>query len=267
MTMRFLVLAALAAAFIVTGCGRESGESATRAHATTIRVLAASSLSNAVTTISDRFEQRTNIHVELSFDATSRLAHQVQEGAPADVLISADRQWMNELIATGFVHASGAHDWVGNSLVVITPRRDAVEIQSLADLRQHAVRHLALAAPAVPASQYAEQALTRAGVLSELQRSIVRAPNVRATLAYVAEGNAEAGIVYATDARIDTRVRVAYAIDASSHEPIVYALARLAHAASWEGAQRFVDYCRSEASMTLLREQGFVPLAQVAYAP
>lgn len=232
----------------------------------TIRVLAASSLSDVVTELAHRFEQHTLVHVEVSFDATSRLANQVEAGAVADVFMAADDVWMNTLREHGHVHLPSIHDWVGNELVVVVPISDLAPISSLNTLREEGYHHIALSLGSVPAGRYAETSLAQAGVLESLTSRIVRAPNVRATLAYVADGNAEAAFVYATDARVEPRVRVAYQVPSVVHPPIVYQIATLTHAPNATMAAAFVADCMNEESISTLVRHGFKRLARDAHA-
>lgn len=232
----------------------------------TIRVLAASSLSDVVTELAHRFERRTFVHVEVSFDATSRLANQIEAGAVADVFMAADDVWMNTLREHNHVSPPAIHDWVGNELVMVVPSSDLASISSLSALTEERFHHIALSLGSVPAGRYAERSLAHEGLLEPVTSRIVRAPNVRATLAYVADGNAQAAFVYATDARVERRVRVAYHVPSAMHPPIVYQIATLAHAPNARLAAAFVADCLNEESISTLVQHGFKRLAPDAHA-
>lgn len=187
-----------------------------------LRVLAAASVSEALTEAAAAFEGDTGRQVVVSLDATSRLAAQLQAGAPADVFVSADEAWMDLLSERGAVDPESRVDLLRNRLVVVVPAQSArggelVEADDLLGLER-----IALAGDTVPAGRYARQALERLGVHDRIEDRIVSGDSVRSVLAWVARGEVPAGVVYATDARVEPRVRVAFTVPESSHAPIVY---------------------------------------------
>ena len=240
-----------AAALALTGCRRAAGGP--------LHVLVAASLAEVMAAIlTDFAERRGEATPDLVADASSRLATQIRAGAPADVFISADLAWMDALADDGLVLDDTRHALLGNRLVVVTPR-DAPWVPADASALATATR-LALAGGAVPAGRYARAALTSLGIADALSARIVEADDVRTALAWVARGEAPAGIGYATDAAIEPAVRVAFAIPESSHPPIVYPIAALRDAGQPAAARAFVEHCRSASAADRFRAAGFTVL-------
>ena len=168
----------------------------------------------------------------MSFAASSALARQIEAGAPADLFVSADEEWMDALAAKRLIATGTRADLVGNRLVVVEPAATAharSRSRGAALARVLGAGPLAMADPdSVPAGKYGKAALARLGAWDAVAPHVVRAENVRAALALVERGAAPFGIVYATDAKASSKVRVAGVFPAASHPPIVYPIARLA---------------------------------------
>ena len=180
-------------------------------------IFAAASLKEAL----DEFNTTAGVAVTASYAASSALARQIEAGAPAQVFISADEDWMDYLDKKGLLQPGTRRDVLGNRLVWIVPAGRPLPPEPLGALG--ARDRLALADPQhVPAGKYARAALEKLGVWPQVATRIAAAENVRAALALVARGEAPLGIVYETDARAEPRVAVAARIDARLHAPIVY---------------------------------------------
>ncbi len=216
-----------------------------------ILVLAASSLTESLQTVAAAWTAKGNPTVTFSFDASSRLARQIEAGAPADLFVSADPVWVTELHGKGLVTQSA--DLLGNSLVLIVPRGTAVQPKGVSDLA--GVQHLALAADNAPAGTYARAALGQLGAWEAVKDRVVTGDNVRTVLGWVATGEADAGVVYGTDAKVEPRVTEAFTFPADSHPPIVYAAALLAGHA--QQAPAFLTYCQSAEGMAVFNAAGF----------
>lgn len=220
-----------------------------------ITVFAAASLTDSLKEIAANYEKSTGEKVRFNFAASNTLAQQIQAGAPADIFFSADEAKMDALATAGLIAKDTRLDLLGNSLVIITPL-DGLAIATAKDLTGPAIKHLSLGDPrAVPAGIYAKTWLEKAGLWKALQPKIVPAESVRTALAVVESGNAEAGIVYKTDAAISKKVKVVIAIPAAASPAIIYpvaivkdsrnaAAARkfLAHLAAKEAAETFVKF-------------------------
>ncbi|HTV79087.1 MAG TPA: molybdate ABC transporter substrate-binding protein [Steroidobacteraceae bacterium] len=224
-------------------------------------VLAASSLTDALNEIGPAFTQATHRGVKLSYAASSALARQIEGGAPADVFMSADTDWMDYLQTHNLIATGTRRNVVGNRLVLISPADSTVHIRiaphfALAKLLGDG--RLATGNPdSVPVGKYAREALTNLGVWSGISGRIAAADNVRAALALVARGEAPLGIVYRTDALVEKNVRIVAEFPASSHGPITYPAAATVHAAA--GAEDFVKFLVSPTAQAIFARYGFAP--------
>ncbi len=221
---------------------------------------AATSLTDAVKEIAQGFEKSTGHRVVLNLGASNDLARQIKAGAPADVFFSADEAQMDGLEAAGLVRAEDRLDVLSNVLVAVVPAPSARPLQGPDDLRR--VRRLALADPqAVPAGVYARTWLESLGLWKEIADKVVPALNVRAALSAVESENADAGIVYRTDAAASKRVKVAFTVPREKGPAIVYPLAPIA--ASRKAATRdLVRALTSETARAVYSRYGFVVLPE-----
>ncbi len=225
-------------------------------------MFAAASLKTALDAALSDFEAETGVKTAASYAGSSVLARQIQLGAPADLFISANQDWMDLLGADGHLAPGTRRDMLGNSLVLIAHGADAPEL-TLADLpSQLGTGRLAMAlVSAVPAGIYGKAALEAAGLWDALAPQIAQADNVRAALALVATGEAPFGIVYATDARAETRVTVVARIDPATHAPIVYPAALTSRARSAH-AHTLLSYLTGPKAADRFLAQGFTVLAE-----
>lgn len=270
--MQPLRFAIVALAFAFAACSQEKvefqapPEPAAGTERIPLRVAAAASLREAMEEISTGFAagvERTGL-VELTFGASSELAAQLRAGAPMDVLLSADEEIPRALETEGL--ATDLRPFAGNRLVVVASATVADRVKQPADLAGDAVRHLAMPAPAVPIGHYARAWLTRVGLLQAVEPRIVQTENVRATLAAVDAGNADAAIVYATDARVARSARVAFEIPAAEQPRILYVALRASATKQPDAAKRFLAFLTSAESASVLQQAGFTPPG-VAPAP
>ncbi len=222
-------------------------------------VLAAASMQEALTDAGDAWAKAGHARPRLSFAASSALARQIAAGGRADLFISADSDWMDDVVKRGLVVAGTRAVLVRNQLVVVSraglPRVVATKGAALGKLLGGGA--LAMADPdSVPAGKYGREALTRLGAWEAVAPRVVRAENVRAALALVERGAAPYGIVYATDARAATGVQIAGVFPPRSHAPIVYPIARLTAGESVE-AEGFRRFLLSRAGQAILARRGF----------
>jgi molybdate transport system substrate-binding protein len=234
-----------------------------------VTVFGAASLTNVLQDIGDSFTAQTSIPVRFSFAASSALAKQIENGAPADVFFSADVEWMNYLQERNLIQRATRQNALGNRLVLIAPSDSKVMLKIAANFPLAASLgsgKLATGDPdSVPAGRYAKQALTQLGVWAAVADRIARADSVRSALAFVDRGEAPLGIVYETDALVDKNVRIVDTFPADSHAPIIYPLA-LTNAAKADAA-KFVAYVRGPAGDAAFVHYGFRPLHTSASAP
>jgi len=208
-------------------------------------VLAAASLQESLTAAAEAWAQAGHPRPVISFAASSTLARQAEAGAPGDLFVSADEEWMDALAAKKLLAAGTRADLVGNRLVVVEPagRHSSIPTGGARLARILGAGPLAMADPdSVPAGKYGKTALEKLGAWAVVAPRVVRAENVRAALALVERGAARYGIVYLTDAKASSKVRVAGVFPPTSHPPILYPVARLARSANpeAEGFRRFL---------------------------
>lgn len=227
-----------------------------------LSVFAAASLQESLDAAAKSWEAHGGRQVVLSYAASSVLARQIEQGAQADVFISADTDWMDYLQHRNLIEPASRFVLVRNALVLIAPVHSGVRAVDLNALRSvlAALGHgrLAVAETAsVPAGRYAKQALQKLKLWPALSAHLAQGDNVRAALEYVARGEAPLGIVYATDARAEPRVRIVAVFADTLHAPIVYPAARTLTAEMKDSAD-FLAFLRSAPAIAIFRSAGFV---------
>lgn len=232
-----------------------------RAGAEGVLVFAAASLTNVLDRIGAAWTARSGHAVVLSYAGSSALARQIQAGAPADVFISASRDWIEALVASGDVQPASVRDVAGNRLVLIAHGSQAAPVVLDRDLDLAALLgdgRLSMAlVDAVPAGIYGRQALASLGLWDDVAPVVAQSDNVRTALAFVAQGEAPLGIVYATDAAVQDNVTVIATFPPDSHAPIRYPAALTTHSAS-PVAQDFLAFLTAPPAQAIWAEFGFV---------
>ena len=222
-------------------------------------VFAAASLTDAVTEIGAAFTKETGIPIKPSFAASSALAKQVEQGAPAGVFFSADQEWMDYLDKKELLAPGTRRDVVANKLVLVAPADSTaqVKIQSgPALLKALGDGRIATGDPdSVPVGKYAKASLTKLGIWDQVQGNLVRAENVRSALAFVARGEAPFGIVYLTDAKVEKKVKVLDAFPEDSHSPIRYPISATAKAT--DNDKKFVTFAAGKTAAAIFEKYGF----------
>jgi len=228
-----------------------------------VTVFAAASLKTALDEVLAGWTRETGRRATVSYAASSALARQIEQGAPADIFISADLDWMDYLGARNLIDAPSRLSLLGNRLVLVAARESPAAVTIAPGLPLAAALEdgrLALAGvEAVPAGKYAKAALEALGVWESVRRQTAQAENVRAALALVARGETPLGIVYETDARSDPAVRVVGRFPETAHPPIVYPAALVA-GAKGVAAAALLQHLRSPAALAIFEAQGFTPL-------
>jgi len=225
----------------------------------TLTVSAASSLTDILNAAAPRFPDAT---LRFNFAASGVLVQQIQAGAPVDIFLSAGDKEINTLNTARLLLPDTRTVIARNQLVLIVPRNTRARVRTFADLTRTDIKRIAIGNPeSVPAGRYARETLEKRRLWSALDRKLIRAENVRQTLAYVSGGNVDAGIVFATDAR---RARssvqiVDTAIAGRDHAPILYPGVVLKRSKEAELARRFLQYLRTPATQKLFTSLGFLP--------
>ena len=234
---------------------------ATDIPAATVNVFAASSLADALKEIAGPYQKDTGDKVAFNFAGSNVLARQIEEGAPADLFISADAIRMDQLEKADRIATETRTNLLGNSLVVITARDSLLRIPAIEELSSNTVKRIALADPkAVPAGLYARNHLTKLGLWSAVAPKVVPTEDARAALAAVESGNIEVGIVYKTDAALSKKVEIALEIPAGSGQSIRYPVAVVKGAKVSDAASRLLRHLQSDAAAKVFRKHGFLVL-------
>ncbi|HVR43568.1 MAG TPA: molybdate ABC transporter substrate-binding protein [Thermoanaerobaculia bacterium] len=225
-----------------------------------IVVAAAASLGDAMRQIALAWEAAGGARVRLNLAGSNVLAEQIARGAPAEVFVSADEARMDALERRGMLLPGARRRLLSNSLVIVVPRDSGVRISAPRDLAGTEIRRLALGDPeAVPAGLYAKAWLEEAGVWAAVRDRILPAADVRAALAAVEAGAADAAVVYRTDALGRGRARVAYEAAPGEGPPISYAAAAIRSAPDPAEARRFLEFLASAQARTIFERHGFTP--------
>src|SRR5438876_5889824 len=228
-----------------------------------LTVFAAASLKTALDPASGNFTSETGIPVRASYAASSALAKQIAQGAPADVYAAADVNWMDDLDSRKLVLGGTRVDLLGNRLVVVAAKDhpiSALTLDAASFLSALGGRRLALAEiTSVPAGRYAKAALQTLGFWEALRPHLAMAENVRAALRFVSRGEAPLGIVYATDAAADPEVKIVATFPADSHPPIVYPFAATADGNA-ERARKYLEFLQGPSARAVFEKQGFTVL-------
>ena len=233
------------------------------ASAEEVVVFAAASLTNALAEIETGFEAATGHDLVVSLGGSSALARQIQQGAPADIFLSASTDWMDTLEAAGLLEPGSRFDLLGNTLVLVGHGAvQPVTLESGLDLAALLGQgHLAMAlVDSVPARVYGKQALESLGLWSTIEPQVAQTDNVRAALALVASGEAPYGIVYATDATVEDGVTIVGTFPEDSHAPIVYPVADIANRDT-EAEAAFMTWLRGPAAREAFERHRFTVLA------
>jgi molybdate transport system substrate-binding protein len=255
-------------ALATLACGRSAGDETAGASGrrTELIVFAAASTRDALQKIESGYERDHNIDIVYSFGSSGNLARQILASPKADVFLSADEIEMMRLDSAGLIISATRRDLLSNQLVVIEPS----DVQSIfaepftvSQLSGPRVRRLSLANTAsVPAGRYAKAWLEQHQVWDELENRVIPATDVRAALAAVESGGADAGIVYSSDVAPSRKARVVYSVPPGEGPRIVYPVAVISGTAAEVHARAFVDYLASPAARTVFEESGFLFIAK-----
>jgi len=231
--------------------------SAGQLFAAELTVFAAASLTDSLKQIGAEYEKATGDKVRFNFAASNVLAQQIQAGAPADIFFSADEAKMDSLDKAGLISSETRKNLLGNTLVIITAE-NGLTLSKPEDLAKPEIKHLSLGDPkAVPAGVYAKEWLEKIGLWKSIETKVVPAENVRAAMAVVESGNAEAGIVYKTDAAISKKVTVALEVPAADGPKIIYPAAVVKDSRNAEAARKLLGFLADKKADETFAKFGF----------
>lgn len=223
-----------------------------------ITIFAAASLTNAVTDIAEAYEKETQVKIKKSFASSATLAKQIENGAPADIFISADTQWMTYLKDKNALNKTSTSNLLNNRLVMIVPAGKKLHVEMSKSFNlNHALNGKLCTGEmeSVPVGIYARQALTSLGWFGTIKTKIVGTQDVRAALTLVEKGECIAGIVYETDAKVSNKVEVVGVFPENTHAPIFYPISLTA--SNNTQATAFYDYLKSNKAKMIFMKYGF----------
>ena len=254
------------ALLLLAGCGGQSAATSISSSASSgageqkvLHVSAAASLTNVMQDIAAGYEkQHPDVKVEVNFGSSGALQQAIENGGNADVFVSAAQKQMNALEKAGLLADGTRADLLVNDVVLIVPKDSKKNIATFEDLKGSAVQHLALGEPkGVPVGQYSEEIFTKMNMLDAMKAKAVYGSDVRQVLAWVEGGEADVGLVYATDAAISDGVKVVAKAPADTHKPIIYPAAVLKDSKQMDLAKDFTQFLRNDTSEALFEKYGF----------
>jgi molybdate transport system substrate-binding protein len=260
MPSRIFCLIAALPCLLLLSCGPSPAAPPVLKASPTVLFSVAASTNDVAEALAAILNEGSQVEIKINSGPSSGLANQIIKGAPADLFLSANKEWADKVADAGLAESS--QPLLTNKLVIVVPKGNPAGVQEPQDLTSEKVKKLALAGEKVPAGMYADQALGKLELADALKDKIARGQDVRTALAYVERGEAEAGIVYATDAIHSQEVEMVHAFDPALHDEIVYVLVLLKRGAKNPHAQRFYEFLQSEDADEVYVGAGFERLRQ-----
>ncbi len=264
-----LTLIAGISAAVLTGMGCSSTNppasapsSTTQAAPVTLTVSAAASLKDAMEELQSTYQQQQpNTTITYNFGSSGSLQQQIEQGAPVDIFMSAAPKQMDALEKQNLLLPDTRKDLLRNEIVLVASK-DSANISDFKDLTSSAVNKVSIGNPqSVPAGQYGQEVLTSLNLFAPLKPKLVFAKDVRQVLSYVETGNVDAGLVYASDAKVSDQVKVVATAPADSHSPTIYPVAVLKDSKNPDAAQEFAQFLASDPARRKFESYGFIPIA------
>lgn len=236
-------------------------KNASAAEKTTIQVSAAISLKDALTKLKEMYARKEpDVELQFNLGSSGMLQKQIEEGAPADLFVSAGKKQMDELAAKGLIVPETRSDLLGNELVLIVTKEKKNDIKTFADLADK-THSISIGQPeSVPAGKYSKETLTSLKLWDKVEKKIVFAKDVRQVLAYVDSGNVDAGLVYRSDTLALKSAHVAAVAQKGWHSPIVYPMAVVSASKSLEATKKFMDFLKTPEAAKVFANYKFIPL-------
>jgi molybdate transport system substrate-binding protein len=242
----------------LAGCS-ESNSSNAKKKSVNLTISAAASLKDAMDELNVKYtKENPEVTFTINYGASGALEQQIEQGADADLFLSAAAKQMDQLTSKGMIIEDTNRNLLANQLVLVVPVDSKVNLKNFADVTSKDIKKLALGEPkSVPAGQYAEEAFTKLGILNSVKSKAVYGQNVREVLTWVGSGNADAGVVYASDAKVSSEVKVVATAAEDTHSPIVYPAAIIKSSKNSDAAKAFLDYLGSSEAKTVFQKYGF----------
>ncbi len=249
--------------FSLGGCGSSSSANNTTnmsVKTLTLNISAAASLTDSLNAVEVEYKkENANIKFTNNYGASGTLEQQIEQGAPVDLFISADTTNMDKLKDKGLVDEKSIADILRNELVLVVPISSKLDLKSFLDLTKDSVTHIAVGEPAaVPAGKYAEQVFASLNITDKVKPKEILGKDVKGVLTWVEEGNADAGVVYSTDAKISKKVKVVASAPKDSHKAIVYPGAVVKATKNSAEANKFLKFLSSSQAKAIFKKYGFI---------
>ena len=260
---KLFALMAVCLLALVTGCGSSQNASETKSSSSQepveLHVSAAASLTDVMNEIGADYEkEHPNVKVVFNYGSSGALQQAIENGGNADLFFSAAQKQMDALDKKGLLADGTRKDLLQNEVVLIVPKEGGKDISSFDQLTSDQLQHIALGEPkGVPVGQYSEEILTKLGILDAVKAKAVYGSDVRQVLAWVASGEADAGLVYATDAAVSNDVRVVAKAPAGTHKDIIYPAAVLKDTKNLDTAKDFLAFVSNDKNKELFAKYGF----------
>lgn len=252
--------------FLAAGCGSTSGNSSENSSEkksdtttkTTLTISAAASLKDSMNEIKELYvKENSNVAITYNFAASGTLQKQIEQGAPVDIFMSAAAKQMDELKNKNLMVNDTISNLLKNDVVLIAPK-DSTKVKGFEYLASDAISKVALGEPeSVPAGQYGEQVLKDLNMLDKVKAKAVYGKDVKEVLTWVETGNADAGIVYKTDALVSNKVKIIATAPESSHDPVVYPVGVVKSSKNAEAAKKFLKFLSGEKAKAVFEKYGF----------
>ena len=249
---------------VLTGCGSQNqrgADSSSAAGGETIElhVAAAASLTDVMKELAANYEQEhPNVKIVFNFGSSGALQQSIENGGETDLFFSAAQKQMNALDKADLLLEGTRRDLLQNEVVLIVPKEGGKDLGDFAQVTAKGIQHIALGEPkGVPVGQYSEEVFTKLGIMDAVKSKAVYGSDVRQVLSWVETGEADCGVVYATDAAASDKVRVAAKAPAGTHKPIIYPAAVLKAAKQADVAKDFLAFAASDANKKIFEKYGF----------
>lgn len=247
--------------FSMSGCQQESKKNASNdkeVPATTLTISAAASLTQTMEELKALYiKGHPNVNIVYNFGGSGSLQQQIEQGAGVDIFLSAAQKQMNTLDEKNLLLEDSRINLLQNNVVLITPKA-VTDITNFHDVTGDKINKIALGEPnSVPAGEYAEEVFTKLGIIDEVKSKSVYAKNVREVLTWIESGNADAGVVYETDAKSSDKITIVAQAPANSHKPVLYPVSIIKNSKNIDDSREFIDFLLSSEAKTIYEKYGF----------
>lgn len=250
--------------FLLTGCGSEGQQDTTEKKAGTqsehieLHIAAAASLTDVMKELADIYtKDHSDVSITFNFGSSGGLQQAIENGGETDLFYSAGKKQMDALDKAGLLADGTNRDLLINEIVLIVPEKDGKELSDFSDIASEDIKRIAVGGEGVPVGQYTAEILTNLNLLDKVKDKEVLGTDVRQVLSWVVTGEADCGIVYATDAAITKDVKVICTAPANSHRPVIYPAAALKDSKNLDAAKDFLDFTSSKEAKEIFEKYGF----------